>query len=491
MQRASGVLMPISCLPGRYSIGGFGEEARRFVDRLAQGGFSYWQVLPLCMTDASHSPYASPGAFSMDPNYIDLPTLYGEGLLRADEVLPAEQRQSHLCEYARLENERLDLLALAAQRYGKQREMTDFFDTHPHVLTFCRFMAHRYANGGAPFSRRLSARCGADVCLLFCFCEYKAYTQWRALKAYANARGVRIIGDVPFYVARDSADVFSEGEGFLLDARGDPTAVAGVPPDGFAPDGQIWGTPLYRWGSMRADGYGWWRARMGYMAELFDGIRLDHFRAAASYYEIPVGATTAARGRWRRGPGRSFCRALREAAADRLLIAEDLGGEGDADVCALRTAMGWPGMRVLQFGFLQGGEMHLPHSYPESCVCYTGTHDNDTLLGYVWSLDGEARRRLFDYVGYTGARWDTAEAYRAVIRAMLASHAGLCIFPVQDLLHYGSDTRINIPGTASGNWRPRLTEQQLDSIDLAYYRAQNALYGRICADREPDDRRKI
>jgi 4-alpha-glucanotransferase len=249
-----------------------------------------------------------------------------------------------------------------------------------------------------------------------------------------------------------------------------------VPPDYFSADGQLWGNPLYNWKRMKEDGYLWWRRRMSFMCELFDGVRIDHFRGIESYFSIPAGETTAKNGKWLKGPGMAFIRAMKEVTADKLLIAEDLG-DITPEVYQLVQDSGFPGMRVLQFAFLgDRSSPHLPHNYDNNAIAYTGTHDNNTLLGYVWEMDDAQRRQLFDYMGYNGNHIDGC--YDHIFRTMFASHAGLLILPVQDLLLYGSDTRFNTPGKSTGNWSFRITREQLKKIDAAKFRKLNHLYCR-------------
>ena len=477
MKRRSGVLMHVSSLWGDFSCGSFGNEALEWIDFLADCGFSVWQVLPFCLPDEYNSPYKSFSAFSGNPYFIDLPTLYREGLITAAELGAAVQHTPYLCEFDRLGRERMALLALAAERYTDHGEMDAFFAAHPQVENFCRFMALRGANGDKPWMAWTDPDPDPALLETWRFAEYTFFTQWARVKAYANRRGVSVVGDVPIYVAHDSADVWSAPDQFLLDAGGMPTDVAGVPPDYFCADGQLWGNPLYHWEKMRADGFAWWRARMGFMTELFDGVRIDHFRGIESYYAIPAGETTAKNGRWIKGPGLEFVRAMQQVCGDKLLIAEDLG-EITAEVAALVKDSGLPGMRVLQFAFLgDENSPHLPHHYPNNCAAYTGTHDNNTLLGYIWEMSEADRRRLFAYCGYAGGDWD--HCADAILRTVFASHAGLLVLPVQDLLFYGSDTRFNTPGKTGGNWSYRLARDQLPMIDRAKFREWNRLFGRM------------
>lgn len=476
MDRSVGILAPVSMLPGRYGIGTFGEEAYRFVDLLCRGGFSVWQVLPFCLPDECHSPYKSFGSFSLNPCFIDLSVLKEKGLLTEAERAAAEERVSYTCEYGRLDRERLPLLFRAAERVKDRAPIDAFLAEHPQTAAFCRFMALRAANGETHHTLWQIAEPDEAVLRAWEFLQYEAYTEWQALKAYANGRGVRILGDLPIYVAEDSADVFSSPESFLLDKKGHPTEVAGVPPDYFSADGQLWGNPLYRYGRMKEDGYAFWRQRIAFSCELYDGVRIDHFRGIESYYAIPAGAPNAREGVWRKGPGMALIRAMREAAGGALLVAEDLG-EITPAVRALLKSAALPGMRVLQFGALPGGEAHLPHNYESDTVAYTGTHDNNTLLGYLFAEEEEVRRRLFDYAGYAGDKIEEAIPY--LLRTMYASHAGLVIFPIQDLLGFGCDTRLNTPGTAEDNWAFRVTREQLASIDAEALFRLAALYDRL------------
>ncbi|MCQ2354349.1 MAG: 4-alpha-glucanotransferase [Clostridia bacterium] len=493
MKRASGILMHISSLWGDYSEGSFGLPAREWIDFLAQSGFTYWQVLPFCLPDSFNSPYSSYSAFSLNPFFIDLPDLYARGLVTDAELEAARQKTPYSCEFDRLHKERLGLLSHAAERFDRRygtlcaerEEMNNFFRDHPHTAEFCRFMALKKANGGKPWQEWDSDIPDEAEERLWRFSQYIFFVQWRKIKKYANEHGVKIIGDVPIYVSADSADVWAAPDQFCLDENGDPSSVAGVPPDYFCADGQRWGNPLYNWKRMRSDGYLWWRERAGFMTELFDGMRIDHFRGFESYFSIPAGEKTARNGKWLPGPGMELVDAIRDACGigksadgeDFLIIAEDLGEITD-EVRRLVYESGFPGMRVLQFGFLGDADSpHLPHNYDSCCVAYTGTHDNNTLLGYVWEQDDGTRRRIMDYCGYSGSDWNAC--YDAVLRTMFASHAGLLILPVQDLLLYGSDTRLNTPGRSTGNWSYRLTRDQLRDLDPSSLRRRNELYGRI------------
>lgn len=468
--------MHISSLWGEYSEGSLGKAAKEWIDFISDCGFGVWQVLPFCLPDDFSSPYKSYSAFSLNPYFIDLDRLHEMGLLTSAELEGARQCTPYSCEFERLFAERMPLLARAAERFSDSGKIRGFLDGHKQTENFCRFMALRKANGELTWNEWTVAEPDESEQRLWEFTQYIFFEQWKEIREYAHERGVKIIGDIPIYVSWDSADVWSNPTQFLLDARSLPTAVAGVPPDYFAKDGQLWGNPLYDWESMQNDGFSWWKERISFMTELFDGVRIDHFRGIESYYSIPADAETAKDGVWCRGPGLALIDAIKSVSGDRLLIAEDLGDITDA-VHELVEKSGFPGMRVLQFGFQGDSDSpHLPHNYKNNCIAYTGTHDNNTLLGYVWELDADTRKRLLSYCGFEGDDWNSC--YDSVLRTMFASHAGLLILPVQDLLLYGSDTRLNVPGRSGGNWSYRITRGQLDGISRDKFRKWNSEYGR-------------
>lgn len=468
--------MHISSLWGEYSEGSLGKAAKEWIDFISDCGFGVWQVLPFCLPDDFSSPYKSYSAFSLNPYFIDLDRLHEMGLLTSAELEGARQCTPYTCEFERLFAERMPLLARAAERFSDSGKIRGSLDGHKQTENFCRFMALRKANGELTWNEWTVAEPDESEQRLWEFTQYIFFEQWKEIREYAHGRGVKIIGDIPIYVSWDSADVWSNPTQFLLDTRSLPTAVAGVPPDYFAKDGQLWGNPLYDWEAMQSDGFSWWKERISFMTELFDGVRIDHFRGIESYYSIPADAETAKDGVWCKGPGLALIDAIKSVSGDRLLIAEDLGDITDA-VHELVEKSGFPGMRVLQFGFQGDSDSpHLPHNYKNNCIAYTGTHDNNTLLGYVWELDADTRKRLLSYCGFDGDDWN--RCYDSILRTMFASHAGLLILPVQDLLLYGSDTRLNVPGRSGGNWSYRITRGQLDGINRDKFRKWNSEYGR-------------
>ncbi len=476
MKRKSGVLLHISSLWGEFSCGSFGDAARAFVDFLKESGFSYWQVLPFCPVDDFNSPYKSYSTFAGNLYFVDLEALCKKGLLTREELEGAKQQTPYLCEFERLRSERFELLRLASKRVQDRRKIEDFISERPYIQSYCKFMTLKMANGQRSWQEWDVYDIDEEILFAHKFIQYEFFKQWKEVKLYANGKGIEIIGDIPFYVAPDSSDVWENREQFLLDEKGYPTMLAGVPPDYFSPDGQLWGNPLYNWERKKADGYRWWCDRARAALELFDGVRIDHFRAFESFWAVEAGEKTARRGKWEKAPGMDVVKRIKDAANGKLIIAEDLGII-TPEVEKLVRESGFPGMRVFQFGFFGGESTHKPHNYPQNSIAYSGTHDNNTLLGYLWELDENTRRDMLLYCGYRD--WDCNKGLSAILRAIWASHAGVVIFPLQDLLGFGGDTRINFPGKADGNWRWRVTKEQLDGIDRGYFRQFNEIYGRI------------
>jgi len=470
--------LPVSALPSGFGVGNFGRGAYEFIDFLKDAGFSVWQILPLCMTDEKNSPYKSCASFSISPSYLDPDALVGMGLIEAGELAPLFESQPYLCEYER-GVERNRILALAAERAREREELSmavdEWMEGMPSVASTAKFLALSEMNGTTEWQRWETHTPDQSLLFKWRFIQYELYREWLLLKAYANERGISIIGDIPMYVDLFSEDAWASPHLFKLDGEGYPTEVAGVPPDAFAEDGQLWGNPLYDWAAMRREGFKWWRERLSLSLKLYDGVRIDHFRAFESYWSVPRGAKSAKEGKWIKGPGKPFIRVIREMAGDATVIAEDLGVI-TREVRDLLDYSGLPGMRVLQFAFGDAPDTpHLPHNYIENCVAYTGTHDNNTLLGYLYELDGDVRRTALEY---TGASREIREACFDIIKMLLRSPAALVIIPIQDILAYGKDTRINTPGVPDGNWVYRLTRSQLDGIDrcrLCYY---NRMYDR-------------
>ena len=474
-ERAAGVLLHISSLPGRYGIGTLGRSAYRFVDLLAGGGIRYWQILPLVQTGFGDSPYQSVFSGSGNPYFIDPEILAKEKLLTKEE-LSAYAVQGARVDYSSLYQTRYEMLRLAFSRFDTGEEQFRSFVQEGTFDGYALFMALKEDFGGEPFSRwpaeykfakkrslqKFKEEHGREY-LFWQFVQYQFEKQWRALKNYANEHGVRIIGDIPLYVAYDSADVWLNPSLFKLNSDRSMQKVAGVPPDCFSATGQLWGNPVYRWSAHRREKYAWWIGRLRQAFIYYDVIRVDHFRGFDRYYEIEAGAETAERGRWCRGPKAELFRAAEEALGRLPVIAEDLGLL-DAGVRRLLADTGYPGMKVLQFAF-DGNRRntYLPKYIPENSVCYTGTHDNDTTLGYVRSLRGKAYSRFLRQLqgvlreeGLSAELPDKRAAAAAIVRLALHSRAKLAVIPVQDILLLGSDARMNTPSTVGCNWEFRL-----------------------------------
>ncbi|MBE6717960.1 MAG: 4-alpha-glucanotransferase [Ruminococcaceae bacterium] len=476
MNRKSGILMHISSLYNNYSCGNFGKSAYEFIDFLKKCGFTYWQVLPFCITDEHNSPYMSYSSIGGNMFFIDIEQLYKEGFITKDELLSSTQKTPFACEFQRLKEERFSLLLKASKRVTDKSVINDFIKKNKSISDCCEFMALKEANEGQPWNKWTITQPEPDTLFAWQFIQYIFHTQWEKLHIYANINGIKIIGDLPFYVSYDSCDVRNNTKQFLLDEDNKPSCVAGVPPDYFSEDGQLWGNPIYNWDYMKKDGYTWWKNRLSYMLTLFDGVRIDHFRAFSEYWAVPAGAKTAKEGKWYQGPANEMIDVIKEIAGDRLIIAENLGLI-DSKVDDLLKYSDFPGMSVFQFGFDgNNANPHLPHNFKQNLVAYTGTHDNNTLLGFIWELDNYTRKAVLDYVGYSNEQWNNC--YDTIIKTLFMSCADTVILPIQDIMGFGADTRLNIPGKADNNWSFRITKQQLDSIDTQKYKHMNHIYSR-------------
>lgn len=490
--RASGVLLPITALPGPCGVGSMGKEARAFVDFLKKANQKYWQILPLGPTGYGDSPYQTDSAFAGNPYLIDLDELVAEGLLSAEEVnAPFWGDDSNRVDYGALYAGRGELLEMACSR-GWERDaegVSAFCRDNPWVEDYALFRALKTHFGEKAWTEwededarlcrpavleEYRARLESGI-RVHIYTQYLFFKQWDALRAYARERGIRMIGDVPIYVPMDSADVWRERQWFCLGEDGCPTEVAGVPPDYFSADGQLWGNPLYDWDKMAADGYGWWLRRIKAASRLYDVVRIDHFRGLADYWAVPFGETTARNGRWLPGPGAAFVDALKADLPETDIIAEDLGILSEAAV-RLREYAGWPGMKILGFAFDAGHlSTYLPHGFEENCVCYTGTHDNTTLR--QWAEEAAERDVAFarEYLGLGESGFFS----RAVIRAGMASAAKLFVAPIQDWLDLGADSRMNTPGVlGEGNWCWRMSHEAMNDHLAAQIARMTYIYGR-------------
>ncbi len=477
MKRQSGILMHISSLYGDYSIGTFGKSAFEFIDFIVDAGFSVWQVLPFTVTDEYNSPYKSFSAFGGNPYFIDPEKLYDDGLISKSDLDNAKQKTPYICEFERLGKERMSLLRKAYKSFKHQADANEFISKHPRLEAFCRFMTLREQNGNTPWQEwETNDINDFETLEMWKFIQYEFFAQWAKIKEYANSKGVSIIGDIPIYVSDDSCDVWENPHLFQVNEKGYPSKVSGVPPDYFAKDGQLWGNPLYDWDSLRKTGYGWWQERIDHALDMFDGVRIDHFRAIEAYWAVDATEKTARNGEWIKGPGMELIDAIKRGHEDKLIIAEDLGDITD-EVRELVEKSGFPGMRVFQFGFLDdGNSIHMPHNYIRNSVAYSGTHDNNTLFGYLWESDDATRQRTLNYCGFSGGDWGGATPL--LLRAVFSSVSNLAIIPIQDFLMFGSDTRINTPGVASGNWSYRVTKDQLVNANKEFFKKLNQIYRR-------------
>lgn len=472
-KRAAGVLLHISSLPGKEGIGTLGESAYRFADFLKESGITYWQILPLVQTGFGDSPYQSVFTSSGNPYFIDLFALCREGLLKKSEIAPVCRGG---IDYGFLYKEKYRALRIAFSRFDASDADFEAFVGGGSFDDYALYMAIKTASGNRSFDlweKKYKYRDAAALAsfkrehkseyLFWQFVQYEFFRQWHALKRYANRAGIRIVGDIPLYVAADSADVWANPNLFKLKKNLKPKKVAGVPPDYFSATGQLWGNPVYDWKAHEAEDYAWWSERIRRAFELYDTVRIDHFRGFDRFYEIDAGEETAVGGRWRRGPGYAFFERIEEKLGKPDFIAEDLGTL-DAGVCRLMRKTGYPGMKVLQFAFDGNPENpYLPEHIGENSVCYTGTHDNDTMAGFLSQMNADGFRnfcaQLRGQLKKSGVRARVSgvgSAASAVAELAAASKAFLCVLPMQDILLTGSDTRMNTPSVPSGNWQYRL-----------------------------------
>lgn len=464
------MLLHPTSLPGRFGIGDLGPEALRFADWLAAAGQKIWQVLPLGPVGYGESPYQLFSAFAGNPLLLSPETLHQRGWLDACDLADVPHFAEDHVEFERVIPWKTGLLHKAFERFenhspaSDQEELAEFAASNAEWLeSYSEFMALKEVNGGVSWTDwRAGVQPSAEARAYHRFTQFEFFRQWRALREYAGERGIRFMGDVPIYVAHDSSDVWSQPELFQVDAQGRPIAVSGVPPDYFSATGQLWGNPLYRWDRMAADGYSWWVRRMRAGFSLFDLVRMDHFRGFQAYWDVPAQEKTAVNGRWVTGPGSELFAALEKALGELPLVAENLGVI-TPEVEAIRGRFGFPGMAILQFAFGNDAQADdfKPHNYVRELFAYTGTHDNDTVIGWWNSKGGDSTRSAEDIrsekdLARRYLNTDGREMNWVMIRTLLASVAQATIFPMQDVLGLGSEARMNTPSVASGNWRWRM-----------------------------------
>ena len=492
--RASGILLPVTSLPSPYGIGCFSKEAYEFVDQLEKGGEKYWQILPLGPTSYGDSPYQSFSTFAGNPYFISLKALVEEGVLTKEECEKVNWgKRADSVDYEKIYKGRYKLLRKAYENsnISENQDYQRFVAENNWWLSdYALFMAVKDQFGGVEWTKwaediRLRWENAMDYYrreLYFDiefqqYMQFKFYEQWMKLKSYANSKGIQIIGDIPIYVAMDSADAWAHPELFQLDQDNVPLAVAGCPPDGFSATGQLWGNPLYRWDYHRNTGYQWWISRMSYCFRLYDVVRIDHFRGFDEYYAIPYGDKTAENGVWKKGPGIDLFHTVKKELGDANIIAEDLGYLTES-VMKLVEDTGYPGMKVLQFAFDSREESnYLPHNYPHNCVVYTGTHDNNTVRGWLDDMCEEDNALAEDYMNNADTPKD--ERPWEFIRLALGSVADLAVIPLQDYLCLGTEARINLPSTLGNNWKWRLVPGQVTDEMLEKMCHLNKLFGRL------------
>ena len=492
--RSSGILMHITSLPGPYGVGTMGKQAFAFVDFLKQAGQSMWQILPLTPTGYGDSPYQSCSTYAGNHYLIDLESLIEEGLLMKEEVEPIDWCWSETkADFGKLYNNRLKVLRIAYSRFQGGADFDRFLeDSKAWLPDFAMFMALKAKNYGNPwytwepgvkmrYPEAMEAMRSelADELRFYSFVQYLFHKQWNALRTYANQNGIKIIGDVPIYVPLDSVEVWAEPGMFQLDENLNPKVIAGVPPDGFSADGQLWGNPIYDWEKMKADGFSWWLRRLAAAGEWYDIVRMDHFRGLEAYWAVPYDASTAKAGHWEKGPDMAFVEAVKKGLPELEMIAEDLGFLTQ-EVLDLRDNSGFPGMKVLEFAFdSREPSEYLPHTYTRNSVVYTGTHDNMTMRQWFDTATRDAKKYAVEYMGLTEAEG----LVLGTIRTAMSSVSDMCVIQLPDWLNLGGEARMNFPGTLSdANWTWRAEKKAINSSLAKRIYNMTKLYGRLAEE---------
>lgn len=491
IKRSSGILMHITSLPGLYGIGTFGKEAYKFVDFLEKSSQSYWQILPLGITGEGDSPYQSFSAFAGNPYFIDLDFLTEQGLLSREDYEDMDFGSNcMIVDYEKIFNNKMPILRLAFEKgkYTYENEVKEFRknnrfwieDYSLYMAIKCKFGLRSWQDWDKPIKLRNKETIDnyreelKEEIDYWIFLQYLFFTQWFNLKKYANNKGIKIIGDIPIYVAEDSADTWANSEIFMLDENKKPIAVSGCPPDAFSATGQLWGNPIYNWIHLEKVNYKWWMERIKFNSMLYDVTRIDHFRGFESFWEVPYGEKTAVNGTWVKGTGIKMFDAVSKTLGEVDIIAEDLGYITQ-EVIDFRNASGFPGMKVLEFAFdAREQSDYLPHNYDKNCIVYTGTHDNETVMGWMKNTKKEDVDFAKEYF-----KLDEEEGYNwGFIRGALSSVANLSIIQIQDYLGLGNEARMNIPSTIGGNWQWRVERETLTDKLAEKINNITILYGR-------------
>ena len=493
--RSAGVLLNVSSLPSPYGIGGFGRETDELCDFLLRSGFHYWQILPLNTIGLGDSPYSGTSAFAGNYLYIDPEKLLRDGAVTQADAQAAEYPgEPYSVDYAFCANSKRAIVRKAFESGAYSNEDMEKYRAENAVWLddYALYMAIKDMMGALPWWRWEKEYARRDKNALdkvregeeyayYCFEQFLFDRQWREARERLTAHGISVIGDMPMYVSLDSADVWAHPELFRLDKELNPVAVAGVPPDYFSEDGQLWGNPLYNIEMLKKTGYKWWLERLERAMSWYDVLRIDHFRAFSRYWSVPANAATAKEGKWERGLGMDFLKKAFAAMPDARFIAEDLGIIDD-EVRKLLKESGLPGMRVMQFGFEDGDSIHLPHNFDRYCIGYTATHDNNTTLGWLQQLPPNILDYVLRYVRCDAFGWGNGGygclSTKAFYRKLAESSCILAIVPFQDMCGFGADCRMNTPGVADGNWRYRATYENFDGVDSAFFNEVNSLYGR-------------
>ncbi len=498
MMRKSGVLLHLTSLPGQYGIGCFDEEALAFAEKINEAGFSYWQLLPLLRPGRDNSPYRSDSAFAGNELLIDPGQMFDIGLITDEELDSAVyQGSAHAVNYDWVRQNRSRLFTKAAERISEsyRQEVLAFVSNNKWVKDFATYAAlkkHFQNKAWWEWPEEALVRCQPEAVEAFvqeheaayfleCFTQYEFYRQWKVFRQAVQQRGVKLIGDLPIYVSEDSAEVWSHRELFLTDDEGLVSHVAGIPPDSFAPSGQIWGHPLYDWSHHQKSDFQWWMERLEWNLSMYDRLRITHFPGFRAFFSIPKGKSPQ-EGEWCSAPGHKLIERLRQIFPEAEIIAEDLGARDEVNSFVMEA--GFPDTRVFQYAFdPSGNSPHLPHNYDVNTVAYTSTHDNNTLLGWLWSSSEEEKRYVANYCAMEDLDWGRggpqSPPCHSMIQQVWQSAAQLTIVPLQDILGYGEDTRMNTPGTDSGNWTFRISHAGIESMDCQWLYQMNQLYRRL------------
>ncbi len=508
LKRSSAILLHITSLPSAYGIGDIGDEAYKFVDFLQESGHRYWQILPLNPTDAafSHSPYSSYSAFAGNPLLISPDLLMKEGFLSKDDLSIPQKFDEKKVDFEKVSSFKYNLLDIAFKNFKKNEKLyqgaydrfceanKDWLEDYALYLTFKKHfksgwtewpekIRDRDSETLASFSAKMAEEIKKEK-----FFQLLFFTQWQLLEDYTHARNISFFGDIPFYINHDSADCWAHPQYFKLDSRRNPTHISGVPPDYFSNTGQLWGTPVFDWKELKKNGFDWWIDRLRQNLRLFDLVRLDHFRAFSAYWEVPEGDQTAINGKWAVVPGKAFFNEVKKAFPDMPFIAEDLG-EMDEQVFELLEKFNFPGMKVLQFAFGEeiGNNPYIMHNHNRNSVVFTGTHDNNTTVGWFNSMSKKDLKRFTKYVGIAP---DTKNIHKIMHRLALMSVADIAIVPIQDILGLDEKAIMNRPGTSKGNWTWRLKPNQLPVKKTKELCGMNVMYGRMEEEKKPVEPKK-